>query len=227
MIPARGGSKGIPRKSLVPLAGRPLIEYTTRAALESSELARVVLSTDDLEIAEVGRGLGVDVPFMRPASIAGDTAPMIDVAEHALAELGRQGERYEAILLLQPTSPLRTATHIDEAVRQFRETETDAVIGVSVPSEHPYEMVTFRDEGLQPVIAGAERFSRRQDFPEFHFVNGAIYLVSASALMRERTLLPRRSIPYLMSRRDSLEIDVPFDLELAECLLGMGTADAE
>ena len=220
MIPARGGSKGIPRKNLVSLAGKPLIQYTLEAALESGELEWVVLSTDDEEIAELGRKAGVDVPFLRPSPLATDRTVMVPVIEHAVrwANEKVQGD-LEAVMVLQPTSPFRRARHIDGAARRFREADTDGVVSVSAPVEHPYEFVTFSAGEMRRAVERKMEASRRQDWPKFFFVNGAIYLVRTSALMRDHTLLPRRSVPYLMDQRDSVDIDSVFDLKIAECLL--------
>ena len=221
VIPARGGSKGIPGKNLAPLAGKPLIQYTFEAALESEELEWVALSTDDEEIAEMGRKTGVEVPFLRPSHLATDDATMLAVIQHTVGWLERCGEiRAHGVMVLQPTSPLRRACHIDEAAHLFRQSNVDGVISVSVPSEHPYDLVTFAAGEMRRVVRREDEGPRRQDWPEAFFINGAIYLVRSSTVMRDNTLLPRRSVPYLMDQRDSVDVDSAFDLQWASYLLG-------
>ena len=219
VIPARGGSKGIPRKNLVPLAGKPLIQYTFDAALQSKELGWTVLSTDDEEIADLGRKAGVAVPFIRPANLAEDTTPMLAVVQHALSHIEGQGSRVGAVMVLQPTSPLRTSRHIDEAIRLYRKTKGAGVVSVCEVKEHPYELVDLEGGHLRRAFPRPAAVSRRQDYPEFYYVNGAIYLVSRDVVVNEQSLIPPRSVPYVMDRRDSLDIDEPFDLQLVECLL--------
>jgi CMP-N-acetylneuraminic acid synthetase len=145
---------------------------------------------------------------------------MVDVARHAVGWLQEHdGYEAEAVMLLQPTSPMRRSFHIDEAAQRFRESDTDAVVSVSHPLEHPYEFVSFSDGEMMRAVDRKVESSRRQDWPDVFFITGAIYLVRTSVLMRENTLLPRRSIPYLMDQRDSVDIDTMFDLKTAECLL--------
>jgi CMP-N-acetylneuraminic acid synthetase len=222
IIPARGGSKGIPRKNLTSLAGKQLIQYTFDAALHSKELDSLLLSTDDQEIAEAGRKAGVDVPFMRPASLAGDTTPMLAVVQHALEHMEGQGSRVDAVMVLQPTSPLRTSTHIDEAIRLYQSTMPSGVVSVCEVKEHPYELVALEAGHLRRSFERPAAMSRRQDYPAYYYVNGAIYLVSREAVAKERSLIPPGSVPYVMDRRDSLDVDEALDLQLVECLLTKG-----
>lgn len=227
MIPARGGSKGILKKNLARLAQKPLIQHTFDAALGSKELDLVVLSTDDSEIAEVGLRAGIEVPFLRPAELATDTALTAPVVEHAVTWLEEHRRiRIGAVMVLQATSPLRQAWHIDEAVREFREKTPDAVIGVCEVKEHPYEMVSFAGGRMEYSVRRPNSAVRRQDFPEYYFINGAIYLVRTSVLMQQHTLLPDNSIPYIMDRKYSLDIDTHDDFRTAESLFAtLETAD--
>jgi CMP-N-acetylneuraminic acid synthetase len=219
LIPARGGSKGVPRKNLASLAGKPLIQYTFDAALGSRELDDVLLSTDDEEIAEAGRRAGVAVPFLRPANLAEDATPMLAVVEHALDYVEGQGNRVGAVMVLQPTSPLRTSLHIDEAIHMYRKTRPPGVVSVCEVKEHPYELVALEDGHLRRAFHRPAAVSRRQDYPAFYYVNGAIYLISRETVAKERSLIPSGSIPYVMDRRDSLDVDEPLDLQLVECFL--------
>ena len=159
LIPARGGSKGIPRKNARLLAGRPLLDYTAEAALKARRLSRVILSTEDPEIAEIGRRCGLDVPFLRPPELARDDTPTLPVVQHALRWLEERGERFSAVCLLQPTSPLRTAEHIDACIELLEKDGADAVVTVlRVPPEHNPHWVFVRDgDGFLRLATGSRR----------------------------------------------------------------------
>lgn len=225
LIPARGGSKGIPRKNIVPLAGKPLLAWTCEAALASRMLSRVVLSTDDEEIAAVGRGYGVEVPFRRPPGLATDTAASVDVALHAVDSLAeREGWQADVVVLLQPTSPLRTASHIDEAMTLLLAGGADAVVSVvAVPhSFHPAKLMASEGGLLVPVSSnGATSLpARRQAVPALFARNGPAIAAAAVGNLREgRGFYGGRVKPYLMDRSTSVDIDEPDDLVLAEALL--------
>jgi len=225
LIPARGGSKGIPRKNIATLAGRPLLTYTCDAALNSRGLARVVLSTDDEEIAGVGRESGVEVPFLRPAELANDETPSVDVAEHAVRWLAdREGWQAEVVVLLQPTSPLRQARHIDEALMLMDDTDIDTVVSV-MPVPHrfnPYNVMRVEGGLLEDFWqdgVGFDRF-RRQNLPVLYARNGPAVLASrADLILTSHTFYGARVAPYLMSEEESVDIDTDFDLRLAEWLI--------
>lgn len=225
IIPARGGSKGIPGKNLVPVAGKPLLAYACEAALQAKSLTRIVMSTDSPEIARCARGCGVESPFMRPPDLAGDETPMLGVLLHALDAL-RRAEGYEAdlIVLLQPTSPLRRARHIDEAVETLRNTGADTVVSVvRVPHHYsPYSVMRTEGGFLRDFWEAPLPFDRlrRQNHPELLARNGpAVWASKVGRLERERTLYGGKVAPYLMEERDSLDIDTPDDLRLAELAL--------
>ncbi len=213
LIPARGGSKGIPRKNLAPLGGRPLLAYTVEAALGSKALTRTVVSTDSPEIAEVARALGAEVPFVRPAHLARDETPMRDVVLHALGELGV----CDVLVLLQPTSPLRGSRHIDEAVRLLLDSGADSVVSVV---EVPHQ---FRPGKLMAIEDG--RLVRLGwDAPDRH-AGATVYARNGPAVL---ALRPERlgddlyggvCRPYLMDMADSIDVDGPADLALAEHFL--------
>ena len=225
LIPARGGSKGIPRKNIVPLAGRPLLAWTCSAALGARALDRVVLSTDDEEIAAVGRACGVEAPFRRPAELASDTASSADVAVHALAWLeAHEGWRADVLVLLQPTSPLRTARHVDEAVAVLEASRADTVVSVvEVPHSHtPYKLMRLDGERLVDFWADPDAAprDRRQGVPLLYARNGPAVLVTRAALLRERgTFYGERVLPYVMDRISSIDVDDVGDLEIAAALL--------
>ena len=211
LIPARGGSKGIPRKNLAPLAGKALLVWTVEAALAAGTLARVVVSTDDDEIAAAA---GCEV-LRRPADLAADETPMLDVVLHALAELGP----VDAVCLLQPTSPLRRAEHVDGAVRLFEETGADGVVSV-VPVPHTYVPGSLmRIEEGRLVALDPAAATRRQDKPTLFARNGPAVLVVRAAGLIERGLYGGDLRPYEMAREDSVDVDGPPDLALASSLL--------
>ncbi len=227
LIPARGGSKGIPGKNLALLAGRPLLSYTCQAALASKRLTRVVLSTDDERIAAAGREMGVDVPFMRPADLATDESPMLDVIQHALQTLDHaEGYRPDVVVLLQPTSPLRRGEHIDAAVDLLLRSGADSVVSVvEVPHQfNPVSVLRLEGERLVPYLPGPQVL-RRQDKPRVYARNGPAVLASRRATLMEAGSLYGNDVrPLFMGHEESLDVDGPFDLMMAELLLGRDAA---
>jgi len=225
LITARGGSKSIPKKNIAPLAGKPLLAYTCEAALRSGVLSRVVLSTDDAEIADVGRACGVEVPFMRPAAISGDDARSIDVALHAIDWLAEnEGWQADVLVLLQPTSPLRTARHIAEALNVLHDTGADTVVSVmEVPHRFsPYSVMRLEDGRLSHFWQGPLPFDRfrRQSVPVLYARNGpAVLITRVSVLQERRSFYGEHVAPYLMNEQDSVDIDTPLDLQIAGSLL--------
>jgi CMP-N,N'-diacetyllegionaminic acid synthase len=216
VIPARGGSKGIARKNLAPLAGRPLLAYTCDAALESTHLDRTIVSTDDEEIAEVARACGVEAPFLRPEELSGDEVPMLDVLRHALDAAGDA----DAVVLLQPTSPLRTAAHVDGAIERFIDSGADSVVSVvRVPHAYsPSSLLELEDGRLVPLHDGAAP-SRRQDKAVLYARNGPAVLVVGSDVLRGGSLYGDDSRPFEMEPAASIDVDSAFELELAALLL--------
>jgi CMP-N,N'-diacetyllegionaminic acid synthase len=213
LIPARGGSKGIPGKNLVPLAGRPLLAWTVAAAREARRLDRVVVSTESAEISRFAAELGVEV-LARPAELARDETPMRDVVLHALEELGR----CDVLVLLQPTSPLRRSEHVDEAVDLLLETRADSVVSVvEVPHAfRPDQLMELEDGRLVPLGPSA---GRRQDKRPAYARNGPAVLALRPDRIGEE-LYGGDCRPYPMAPEDSVDVDEDFDLELAEFLLG-------
>lgn len=219
IIPARGGSKGIPRKNLAPIVGRPLIGYAIKAAQDACCIDRVLVSTDDSEIAQVAKTLGAEVPFIRPADLASDAAPMLSVLQHMLHWLEARGEMVEAIVLLQPTSPMRTCIHIDEAVALFRSTVASSVVSVvEIPHQfNPVSVMALSDHGfLEPFLGDGVVATRRQDKPKAYARNGPAVLVCHPDTLHKGELYGQHCVPYLMSESDSIDIDEPRDLVLAE-----------
>ncbi|HZS83296.1 MAG TPA: acylneuraminate cytidylyltransferase family protein [Stellaceae bacterium] len=222
LVPARGGSKAIPRKNAAPLGGRPLLAYTADAAAGSRAINRRLISTDDPALAALGRSLGLEAPFLRPSAIAGDDTPMIAVIAHALEWLEANGTGpIEAIVLLQPTSPFRTAQHIDEAVALFQAREADSVVSVvAVPHQFtPTSLMRMEDGRVTPYLAATPQSYLRQKKERLWARNGPAVLVLRPEIVRAGMLYTDRSFGYEMSREDSLDIDGPDDLRLAELLL--------
>jgi CMP-N-acetylneuraminic acid synthetase len=222
LIPARGGSKGVPRKNVRDLCGKPLIAYTIEAARGSTALARVVLSTDDPEIAETGKLYGADVPFLRTAELARDDTPMLPVVRDAVERLEALGDRYDAVCLLQPTNPLRTPADIDACVSTLKSSRADCVVSVlPVPSEHhPYWAYFADDDGVLRLANGeASPVTRRQALPPAFHREGSVYVVRRDVLMQRNTLYGDRVVGHLMKSGRSVNIDTPEDWERAEALL--------
>lgn len=215
IIPARGGSKGIPRKNLTQIAGRPLISYSIKAAQNATSVNRILISTDDSEIADVAGELGAEVPFLRPSELADDNAGMLGVLQHALEWLESQGVEVEALVLLQPTSPLRTSRHIEEAITLFRSTSVSSVVSVvEVPHQFsPISLMKLSAKGtLSPFISGQISVTRRQDKPKLYARNGPALLICHPKTLRAGHLYGDFCLPYLMSHEDSLDIDEPEDI---------------
>jgi CMP-N,N'-diacetyllegionaminic acid synthase len=223
LIPARGGSKGIPRKCITPCAGRPLLEYSCIAALGAMRLEATFLSTDDEEIANVGRAAGVQVPFMRPPELAQDDTPMIPVLKHALGEIENRLGKVDALLLLQPTSPLREASHIDEAIALFESSGADTVVSVQELPHHFSPVSALTRDAAGWVSSYLENSGatplRRQDKPKLFARNGPSILIVKPSRLDAGSLYGQRTMGYLMPKPASIDIDDAEDLVIAEALL--------
>jgi CMP-N,N'-diacetyllegionaminic acid synthase len=221
VVPARGGSKAIPRKNLVKLAGKPLIAHTLDAARAAHSLQRIIVSTDDEEIAAVCKEMGAEVPFLRPAHLSDDAAPMHGVLLHALEWQEKYNGKVEAVVLLQPTSPLRTAKHIDDAVTLFFKTHASSVVSVvEVPhSFNPVSVMKVEEGALQPFLPDVPLITRRQDKPKVYARNGPAVLVCAPETLRSGELYGEKCVPYMMHAGESLDIDERADLDYAEWIL--------
>lgn len=223
LVPARGGSKGIPRKNVRDLGGRPLLAWTAEAALGARRLSRVVLSTDDPEIAEIGRRCALEVPFLRPAELALDETPTLPVVRHALLELEKTGGRFDAVCLLQPTSPLRRAADVDACVDLLQSTGADAVISVRpVPAEHnPHWVYLPGGEGFLRLATGeAEPIPRRQDLPPAFHRDGMVYVTRRDVVIEGNSLYGRRVAAYVApGSYRSINLDTPEDWARAERLV--------
>ncbi len=222
IITARGGSKGIPAKNIAPLLGKPLLAYTADAAKQSRRLSRVVLSTDDEAIAEVGRTLQVEVPFLRPPALARDDTPTLPVLQDVVRRLEQAGDRYDAVFTLQPTNPLRRPDDIDGAIDLLERTGADSVISfVDVGERHPARMKSIDAEGrvVNPPFAEQVEGQRRQDLPKLYLREGSVYLTRREVLMEQNSIQGSDCRAWIMPPQRACNIDEPFDLFLAEQML--------
>lgn len=222
LIPARGGSKGVPRKNLVKIAGKTLLEYTLEAALESEKIDNAYLSSDDAEILEVGRRRGVRT-IERPDRYATDAASAVDVVRHFFETLGESaGGSNPLVVYLQPTSPLRNAQHIDAALDVLQQSGASTLMSVVELEKSPYKSFGIDSGGrLQSLFDEKLSNARRQDLPRTFAANGAIYVFSRADFEARGGFPSNGSIPYVMSIRESVDVDVPEDIVRVEKLLGV------
>jgi CMP-N-acetylneuraminic acid synthetase len=219
VIPARGGSVGIPRKNLYPLNGQPLIAYAIQAARAAHSLNRVIVSTDDDEIAHVARDYGADVPFMRPADLAQSQTPTVPVIQHALAML--DPTQFDAVVVIQPTAPLRLSEDIDNAIALLTDGFDSVVSVAEVPHQfNPNWIHHIDDHALHPYIEdGPLKYIRRQDLPPVYYRNGAVYVTRCMVLKKSGNLYGERTAAYIMPPQRSVNIDSLSDIWLAEYFL--------
>ena len=223
VIPARGGSKGVPRKNIRPVCGKPLMAYTIETALAARYLFhRIIVSTDDAEIADVARQYGAEAPFLRPADLAGDHVPMLPVLQHAVRFVEAQDDLVlDWVCLLQPTDPLRLVGDIEEAIRLGQAGGCDSVISVvQVFDVHPILMKRIEKGYLEPYCIEEKEGTRRQDYdPPAYMRNGAIYLTRRDVLMEHDSIWGEKICPYVMPPERSVSVDSELDMKLVEWLL--------
>lgn len=217
IIPARSGSKGLPDKNIKPLLGKPLIAYTIEAAIQSQCFKDIIVSTDSPVYAEIAKQYGANVPFLRKDSLSNDKASTVDVVCDVLTELENRGKTYKQFMLLQPTSPLRNATHIKECVQTLIEKEANAVVSMC-PCEHPIEWSKNLESDL--CLDGLFKASgRRQEEKKAYRLNGAMYLANTKYFLEEKNFYKEKCFAYIMSTYDSVDIDSIEDFLSAEALL--------
>ena len=215
LIPARGGSRGIPRKNIRPFCGKPLLHWSIDVALAAPSVDRVVVSTDDPEIAKVALAGGARVPYLRPAELASDTASCIDTVMHALEQLPEVSD----VLLLQPTSPLREVEDVEAIVALRRQADREAAVSVTPSCKHPAWMFALSpQQQLDPLLPSVEAACRQQ-LPQAYALNGALYLASREFLERERRFLTADTLGYVMPPERSVDIDTPLDWQWGEFLM--------
>jgi CMP-N,N'-diacetyllegionaminic acid synthase len=215
LIPARGGSKGIPRKNILPFCGRPLLQWTIDVALAAPSVDRVVVSTDDPDIAAVAIPGGAEVPFLRPAELANDAASGIAPVLHALEQLPEVSD----VLLLQPTSPLRAVEDVEAIISLRRRAGREAAVSVTPSSKHPFWMFGLSPQQLLESLSSFTDAACRQQLPVAYALNGALYLASREFLERERSFLTSDTLGYVMPAERSVDIDTPLDWRWGEFLM--------
>jgi CMP-N-acetylneuraminic acid synthetase len=228
LIPARGGSKGVPRKNIRLLCGKPVLLYTAEAALSAKRLDRVVLSTDDEEIAEIGKRCGIEVPFIRPSMLAKDDTPMLPVVQHALRWMESNLSPVDVVCLLQPTNPLRRSDDIDRSIDIMEKTGCDSVISfVDVGEKHPARMKYIAEDGrvVDPPFAEETEGKRRQDLPKIYLREGSIYLTRRDVIMTQNSFKGGDCRAIIIPQERACNIDTPMDLLLAELLLKNGLVE--
>jgi N-acylneuraminate cytidylyltransferase/CMP-N,N'-diacetyllegionaminic acid synthase len=226
VIPARGGSKGIPQKNLRTILGKPLIAYTIETALQAKTLTRTIVSTDDEHIKAVSQDYGAEVPFMRPHHLATDTATTLSVLQHAITCLAEhQDYLADIVVCLQPTSPLRSAEDINAAVNLCLDSGSDSVVSLCQATHHPCWMKKVVNGRVYPLMNEDEqRYTRRQDLPPVYQLNGALYVTRREVLVEKGRMLGENTLAYIMPQERSIDIDIPTDLILVELLLKQGAA---
>jgi len=221
LITARGGSKRLPKKNILKLANKPLIAWTIEASLKSPYIDEVIVSTDDVEIAEISRSYGADVPFIRPPELATENASSIDVLKHAVLTLKNLDRHFDYLILLQPTSPLRKATHINEAIQMYVDKKAKVVISVCEVS-HPIEWTGLLpdDLSMDDFFSQELQGKRVQDLPQRYRLNGAIYIINIHEFLKHNSIMLKEgSYGFIMGREDSVDIDNHIDFKFAEFLI--------
>ena len=218
LIPARGGSKRVPRKNIRLLDGKPLIYYTVSEALKSKYFSKVYVSTEDKEIARISGEYGAET-IDRPKNLARDETPGVSVAQHAVDYIEEKGMKIDAICILQPTSPFRKSEHIDKAIELFISKDYDSVIGVKKVREHPYWSFIEKNDFLVPFIKEGFRVERSQDLPDIYFVNGAIYVVKKDVVKKEKSVFGKKIGALIMDEISSFDIDTAFEFWLADLIM--------
>lgn len=222
IIPARGGSKGLPGKNIRELNGKPLIAYTIEAAVKAQKIDKVIVSTDDSKIAEVAKEYGAEVPFLRPDSLATDTSQAVDVYLHAVEYLMQESnKRIDKFMVLLPTAPLRTEVHINEALELFEKEEAETLISMK-EAETPVTWYhkKFQDNRVKNAGFGdCDAINNRQVNSPFYVPNGAIYILDYELLKEKRTYYSDNTIAYIMAAQDSVDIDTLLDFDFAQYLM--------
>ncbi len=219
IIPARGGSKGIPNKNIMAISGKPLIAYTIDAGKKSKYIDELIVSTDSEVIKVIAQQYGAKVPFLRSEELSNDTSKSIDVVIHSIDFYKKNNVSFDYVILLQPTSPLRTFKHLDEAIEKLIESKSTSLVSVCEASENPVLMRSIENEKLKEVISFEGTNLRRQDLPTFYIFNGALYINSNDMLVNEKKFVDENTIPYVMNKESSIDIDTMLDARLVELII--------
>jgi len=221
IIPARGGSKGLPHKNIKDLYGKPLIAWSIEAAVKSKYIDRVIVSTDDEEIAQVAQKFGAEIPFMRPEELASDDSKTMDVVLHCINYFEETGEKNDIIVLLEPTSPLRETLDVDEAIENLVETQdSESIVGISrVENTHPAFLVKLENKFLRPYLFNEFKILRRQEIDELYFYEGSLYISYADSLKNRKNFYHEKALGYIVPKWKSFEVDDITDFKIIEALL--------
>jgi CMP-N,N'-diacetyllegionaminic acid synthase len=220
IIPARGGSKGVPRKNVRELNGKPLIGYTIESAKKSNKVSRVVVTTEDTEIATISRAYKAEVPYLRPDELSQDNSPTMECVLHMLDYLEKtEGYVSDYVLLLQCTSPLRNHNHINEAIDKLLNSDYDSIISVCEAEVNPYWANIFEGDKLKYFIEEGRKITRRQELPNVYRMNGAIYLIKTEVLKKQKNFEPEEVMGYIMDSYSSVDIDTEMDFKIAEAII--------
>lgn len=219
IIPARGGSKRLPKKNILELCGKPLIQWTIDAALDCPDIDTIMVSTDCVEIADIAKKGGVQVPFLRSELLSNDTATSVDVVLDVLKFYRKENKIFDAVILLQPTSPLRTHRDISSAIQLYKEKKANAVVSVCECEHSPLWCNTLpHDLSMDNFIPDEIKKIRSQDLPLYYRINGAIYLIKSKSFLLNKSFIPDNSYSMVMSRDNSIDIDSHNDFLLAEII---------
>lgn len=220
VIPARGGSKGIPRKNIKKLCGKPLIAWTIEEGLKSKYIDKLIVSTEDEEIALLSRKYGAEVPFLRPKELSYDDTPGIEPIIHSIKWMEQNaGIEYNYICVLQCTSPFRKSEHIDEALETLAKKNGECIVSVCESEISPYWMKKIENGILKDFMNNVQFYARRQELPKIYRLNGAIYAGKTSFVLKNKSWYGDNTLPYVMQRHDSLDIDDMLDFKIAELLM--------
>jgi N-acylneuraminate cytidylyltransferase len=215
VIPARGGSKGLIRKNLCDLAGKPLIAWTIEETKKSQYIDRCILSSEDIEIINVAKLYGCEVPFVRPNQFAQDDSTSIEVILHAISKINN----YDYVVLLQPTSPLRSVEDIDKCIEKIVETNAPSCVSVTIPDKSPYWMYTLEQNSKMIPLIDQDLILRRQDLPSTFVLNGAVYIAKTEWFIENKSFFTYETVGYVMDKKRSYDIDTIEDLMICEYLI--------
>jgi CMP-N-acetylneuraminic acid synthetase len=226
LVPARGGSKGVPGKNIRQVCGKPLIAYAIECGLKCPSIDHLIVTTDSEQIASIARKCGADVPFMRPAELAEDITPMLPVLQHAVTATEEYYQKtVEALVLLDPTGPLRNVGDVEGCLKLFKDSDCDAVVSGNKAYRSPYFNMVKPNKGyIRLVVPTSEPIGRRQDSPPVYDLNTIVWIYSRKALMEECARIPERTLLYVVPRERSIDIDTELDFKILEFLMGESKA---
>jgi len=217
IIPARGGSKGVPRKNKRLLNGKPLVAYSIEAAMQCREIERIILSSDDEEILEIGRGYGIEAE-RRPEDLSGDKVPVLPVVQYLITQLRGTGNAPKNVIILQPTNPFRRAKTISDVIKKLETSTADCVVTISEVSQHPYRVRKMEGTLLKPIIDGVDPYGQRQELPDMYFFNGSVIGSRPEVFMQRKDFYGETLTGIKIDPIEGFDIDTELEFEFAEFL---------